>query len=293
LVNVTGTAQLAGRIAGPVTVAAPFGKVAGQTTLGTKAEISVAGLRQNSLSLAAGTLALPTKLNVAAQGGSNGLIVLNNTLDNGGAGTPGLAIGNDAALNIFDNDVVLYYSGEAADPNPTTSIQGYINNFYNSAAGVPLITSQGIIDTGGQTVFVAIDNAVTGFGDAAVNTTFYDLSLGNSTLSTGFKQTIIRYTWGGDYDLNGVVDALDYAVVDANLGQTVSTGGVEGWQRGDGDFDGMVTALDYSPIDANLGKGGPLSADRVVPAVVPEPSIWVLGSLAAVGLSVLGLRRRK
>jgi|GEM_PF-1069453 len=287
--SVNGSGQVVGRVIGPTSIAAPFGAATGNTTISTSSDITLGGLRQNKLTLAAGTLAAPTKLNLAANGGSNGLIVVNNTAANGGNDTPGLLLGNDSVVDIVDNDIVLFYSGTATDPNPTATVQGYINNFYNSATGVPVIASQGIIDTGGQTVFVAIDNGVTGFGDGAVGSTFYDLTLGNSTTSTGFNQTIVRYTWGGDYDLNGVVDALDYAIVDANLGAT-APGGVGGWQIGDGDFDGMVTALDYSPIDANLGKGGPLSGAAI--NAIPEPSVWVLGSLAAVGLGMLGLRRR-
>lgn len=219
------------------------------TTVLANATLLTAGMRQRSLSLTGAN----AQAKVLPNGGATGLVVLDS-----------LSIANGAVLDIHDNDLVLTYDPLGA--NPTAAIQSYINNFYNGAnAGVPVIASQGIIDTGGQTVFLAIDNAQTGFGDGAVGATFYDLTLGNSTAGTGFNQTIVRYTWGGDFDLNGVVDALDYAIVDANLGQTVSPGGVAGWQRGDGDFDGMVTPLDYSAIDANLGQGGPLGTVSITP----------------------------
>lgn len=290
---VTGTGQTVGRVTGPTTVPASNGEVLGQTMLAASSDLTVGGLRQNSLALAAGTLAVPTKLTAAAQGGSAGLVVLNNTAANGGSGTPGLTLANNSILDVVDNDLVLYYAGAGGDPNPTATIQAYIDNYYAAATNVPVIASQGIINTGGETVFVAFDNALTGFGDGAVGGTFYDLTLGDTGLGTGFNQTIVRYTWGGDYDLNGVVDALDYAIVDANLGQAVGSGGVAGWQRGDGDFDGMVTPLDYSPIDANLGKGGPLGGiGGGTLNAIPEPSMWVIGSLAAVGLGALRYRRR-
>jgi len=265
--KVSGTGQVVGRVSGPnVLKEKTYGFPYGQTIVEASSDLTVDGLRQNKLSLKGGSVLVPTKLSVANHGGSNGLVVLNNLLQNSGTGMPGLVLGNNSILDVHDNDVVLYYTGNGADPNPTLTIQGYIDNFYRGVTGVPVIASQGIIDSGGQTVFVAINNGVTGFGDDAVMATFYDLILGNSTAGTGFNQTIVRYTWGGDYDLNGVVDALDYAIVDTNLGQIVSGGGGAGWQRGDGDFDGMVTALDYAPIDTNLGKGGGGWADQRTPS---------------------------
>ena len=105
----------------------------------------------------------------------------------------------------------------------------------------------------------------------------------------GFHQVIVRYTWGGDYDLNGVVDALDYAIVNTFPGQTVSNGGVGGFRFGDGDFDGMVTALDYAAITANFGKGGPLGSGITA---IPEPSTLGISILATLGVGLLALRKR-
>jgi len=282
--NVTGKNQVVGRVSGPTSPMALFGSATGQTTIAAGSDLTAGGLRQNQLSLAAGTALEPTSLNIAYQGGSAGLIVLNNTASNGGTGTPGLALSNNSVLDIFDNDAVVYFTDNAADPNPTAAIRGYIDNFYQGVTGAPQIASQAIIDTGGATVFVAIDNSNTGFGDAQGGP-FYDLTLGDSAVAGGFQQTIIRYTWGGDYDLNGVVDALDYAVVDANLNTTVSAGGVAGWRFGDGDFDGMVTPLDYAAIDANLGKGGPLAGPGNI--AIPEPIGGVLGLLLCGGFAGL------
>jgi hypothetical protein len=81
--------------------------------------------------------------------------------------------------------------------------------------------------------------------------------LGNTIHATDpdFRQLIVRYTWSGDYNLDGVVDGLDYSIVQSNLG-TSTPGGVAGWQIGDGNFDGIIDDTDYGYIDAQFGEGG-------------------------------------
>jgi hypothetical protein len=273
--------------------------VTGQTTLAASATANVSGLRQNRLTLASGTLANPTTLTVANQGGSNGLVVLNNLATNGGTGPLGLSLGNDATLDVNDNDVVLYY--DPAGPNPTATIQGYIDNFYSFATGVPVIASTQTFVTSGDTVIIAVDNATTFLGDAQAMP-FYDLTLGDTAATPiGFNQVIVRYTWNGDYNLDGVVDGLDYSVVDNFLDQLTGGPGVQGFTMGDGNFDGIVDATDYGFIDANFGKGGPLGGGSLASvgnqqnsiAVIPEPSTLVLGALGAIGFGCLALRNRR
>lgn len=215
-----------------------------------------------------------------AHGGAAGMTILNNTPNAGAA----LTMTGSAVWDIYDNDALIYYNAPGPNPPLTSQIQQYIDNWYANAVGVPKISSEGVIATGGQTVLIALDNGVTGFGDLR-GSPFNGEILGDSQAGTGFNQIILRYTWGGDYDLNGVVDALDYAIVDTNLGATVSGGGVAGWRFGDGDFDGKITPLDYSPIDANLGKGiaSPLATDAIAPLAfhaVPEPSLYWGAALA-------------
>jgi hypothetical protein len=240
----------------------------------------------------------PTTLTVANNGGSNGLVVLDN-----GTGTLGLSLGNDATLDVNDNDVVLHY--DPSGPNPTATIQGYIDNFYSFATGVPVIASSETFAQSGDTVIIAVDNATTFLGDAQAMP-FYDLTLGDTAATPiGFNQVIVRYTWNGDYNLDGVVDGLDYSIVDNFLDQLTGGPGVQGFTMGDGNFDGIVDATDYGFIDANFGKGGPLASNAgggsvdggsvgggsVGIAVIPEPSAFVLGMVGALGLTGLGSRR--
>jgi len=76
----------------------------------------------------------------------------------------------------------------------------------------------------------------------------YDALYGAATLFDGRAvdntAVIVKYTWYGDTDLNGVVDFDDYSRTDSgfNLGRT-------GWLNGDFDGNGVVDFDDYSLID--------------------------------------------
>jgi autotransporter-associated beta strand protein len=110
----------------------------------------------------------------------------------------------------------------------------------------------------------------------------------------------VAYTWYGDANLDGVVDADDYALLDRGVAQ-----GLAGWVNGDFDYSGGIDVGDYMLIDTSYGKiTGQLSpallAEReaqfgpayvaALTAAVPEPaSLGVIAAAAVVG----GMRRRR
>jgi T5SS/PEP-CTERM-associated repeat protein len=86
-------------------------------------------------------------------------------------------------------------------------------------------------------------------------------------------------TTTGDYNHDGVVDAADYAVWRATLGQT----GIN--LRADGDGDHTVTQADYNVWKANFGNvASGSAAGSASSAAVPEPASLSLVACAAVGL---------
>jgi hypothetical protein len=101
------------------------------------------------------------------------------------------------------------------------------------------------------------------------------------------------YTYGGDANLDGKINILDYVRIDQGLASSLT-----GWSNGDFNYDGKVNILDYAPIiDSNIGNqngvfftgsgidgGGPSGV-----AAVPEPAIASIFGLAA----ALGLVRRR
>jgi hypothetical protein len=98
---------------------------------------------------------------------------------------------------------------------------------------------------------------------------------------------LVKHTWNGDANLDGIVNADDYFLADS--GYVTQKGS---WYNGDFNYDGTVNADDYFLIDsAFIGQTAALSnASRITHHLspIPEPSslLWAVGTLAL-------LRRRR
>src|SRR5207245_5393090 len=99
---------------------------------------------------------------------------------------------------------------------------------------------------------------VNGSGGVLYNTFFGQSVDANSIL--------IRYTLNGDLDLNGVIDADDYARIDAGFAQKLT-----GWINGDLDYGGNINADDFFLIDQAFASQSSLPAPLALgPVNVPE-----------------------
>jgi hypothetical protein len=83
------------------------------------------------------------------------------------------------------------------------------------------------------------------------------------TLAEDANNIVVKYSWNGDVNQDGFVNADDYFAVDS--GYITQVGG---YANGDLNFDGLVNADDYFLIDsAYIGQSSGLSADQDVLAI--------------------------
>jgi hypothetical protein len=87
------------------------------------------------------------------------------------------------------------------------------------------------------------------------------------------------YTYGGDANLDGKINILDYVRIDQGIAAALT-----GWANGDFNYDGAINILDYANvIDSNItNQGAPFAtaggASDIV--AVPEPAGMTLLALA-------------
>jgi fibronectin-binding autotransporter adhesin len=100
--------------------------------------------------------------------------------------------------------------------------------------------------------------------------------------------TLVKYTYRGDTNLDGILDASDFNSVLSGI-----TNALTGWDNGDINYDGVADAADYSLFLAAytyyLSSGTPLASFTSPGAAIPEPASL---ALLAPALPLL-LRRRR
>jgi len=101
---------------------------------------------------------------------------------------------------------------------------------------------------------------------------------------------LVKYTWYGDINLDGVVDFNDYNIIDNTFLGGATTD--QHWQRGDLNYDGVADFNDYNLIDntylAHAGETLGASGGGL-PVPTPEPATL---ALVAVGAAAVASRRR-
>jgi autotransporter-associated beta strand protein len=147
----------------------------------------------------------------------------------------------------------------------------------SAAASDPLhLTAVGVIQNNqsGTALYTSFDGSTPGAGDILVKDTYY-----------------------GDTNLDGLVNSADYARID---GGYLSHGRLTGWFNGDFNYDGVINGSDYTLIDNAFNTQGASLAAAVATAeianggttsAVPEPATLGLFGIGAAGL--LGRRSRR
>ncbi len=171
-------------------------------------------------------------------------------------------------IELNDNDMVIDYTGSSTN---------YTDTVNKVKSGLVLLGGTGtgigstIVDnqTVGGTMLAVVDD-----GDPNISGAITELS--GYAIPNPTSSTLIKFTWFGDSNLDGVVDGSDYALIDTGF---TSGGTLSGWVFGDYDYSGVVDASDYALIDTGfISQTGAL----------PEPT-----TLGLLGLGAMGMLRRR
>ena len=155
-----------------------------------------------------------------------------------------LSVGSTSKLDVADNKVVVS-GGTVGTSNGTTysGLTGLIQAAHNAGSwdGVNGITT-------------SMPDAATGLtslGIATADETGYaGGTFGGVSVAAG--DVLVMYTYGGDANLDGVVDIDDYGQIDAGFRQQR-----KGFFNGDFNLDGVVDIDDYGIIDPSFRQQGP------------------------------------
>jgi hypothetical protein len=237
---------------------------AGSTTVVGGATLTANHLRQAALNLnGAGSTAT-----IRANGGPSGTSVL------GSLGIAGATNAWTAKFNLNNNDAVLQSSAanKAAD---FARLHNQLKQGFNNGdwAGNGITSATAAANTNADTGLSLVDNALLGLGNFSGQPVTAD-------------SILLKYTYYGDIDQNGQVDADDLTVFASNFGRASGATQIDG----DIDFNGAVNADDLTVFANNFNKGvgNPVAAATI--QAVPEPSTMVLG-FAAIAIAVGAARR--
>jgi hypothetical protein len=202
-------------------------------------------------------------------------------------------------LDVKDNKVIIT-SQPLGTWNASTSSYGGVTGMIASAYNFSAWTGNGLTTS----MPAASVDGITTLAVSTAEAVFLDQFGG---VSVAPSNVLVMYTYAGDTNLDGLVDAADYGTID----NWVQFPGTTGYANGDFNFDGVIDAADYGIIDNTIQLQGapfpvnlPPSAAAAAPAVpagasalsgvtaVPEPSACGLAIFAAAA-ALLPRRRRQ
>ena len=207
--------------------------------------------------------------------------------------TNSLSISAGGKLDLWDNALILRdQTGGSNQGANLSTVQGLVNTaFDNGNWDKPGISSSSVIaDLGAYSVLTVMvyDNTVLGVDSFE--------GINNLTTDNGGNQVMLKVTYLGDFDGNGIVNSADYGWLDFYYGYGLTVG--------DLNCDGQVNSADYNGIDYGYGyqaygvmAGGGIAvpgaatAAPASPEAVPEPGALAMLLVGATGL--LGRRARR
>ncbi len=267
----------------PLTIGGPLDTASGRAITKTGAGTVIANrVRAGALTLNAGSLV------IAPNGGDPGTSVAD-VLD----------VSGTSRFDLNNNDLVI--RATAATKNAVhDSIQDDIASAQNGVDGnfITNWNGPGITSSAARNANLASNFDLVGLG--AIRNSDIDILTGlpGSSYTTFSGQAVtpddvlVKYTYIGDGNLDGLVSFDDYVGMDnAFFGLIPNLG----WATGDINFDGVINFDDYTVVDqAFFFQGAPLSGEAGL-ATVPEPATWLftfLATLSAICFSAFQRNRR-
>jgi endonuclease/exonuclease/phosphatase family metal-dependent hydrolase len=201
--------------------------------------------------------------------------------------TPSLTVTGTGTLNLNNNDMIVQGVGVTG----LAAITSQIAHARNTGSG-GLWTGTGITSSSAA---VTANNTALGVelnSDGSENTLVSNFD-GKAVINT---DVLVKYTYAGDANLDGVVNGSDYTLIDNSFNSSAPAT----WRNGDFNYDGKINGDDYILIDNSFNSEGSVTyaAAPVAPtemvatntSQVPEPATSVLLIVSSVGL--LARRRR-
>ncbi len=221
---------------------------------------------------------------LASHGGSAKVVLQLSNLSI--AGTSGAWTGK---LDLTNNDMIVYNGSIGTINNQVAS--AYAGGTWR---GTGITSSNAAADSNHLMAVGVIQNGVNGgAGDQPLYGSGGALGLSFDGVSTVSNDVLVKYTYYGDLDLNGVVDGSDYSRVDYAYETNPGNGNsLTGWYNGDFNYDGVIDGSDYTLMDnAFNSQGAALSAQFatatsqiVGTSAAPEPTTLAAASVVALGL---------
>jgi hypothetical protein len=217
---------------------------------------------------------LAGRVRVAQNGSAAGVSVLNS-----------VSVAAGAALDLTNNALVVrgtdggYWNG-----TNYTGVSGQVQSGLNRGTwnGSGIITS--MADALNFRTTLAVVGAGEALGLAPTATRMW-----RGQIVTG-SDALVMYTYAGDLNVDGAINADDYASIDLYSQMP----GASGYLHGDINYDGRINADDYPLIDLNVTRQGgpfefrPVNAAESSLVAVPEP-----GMIGVAALGLLACRRRR
>jgi hypothetical protein len=265
---------------------AVFGGAAGTVTLGSPIAANTLAFKTTGYIITGSTLTLGGPINVDP----NVHATINSSLA-GAASTVSVASGGKFTLGgsnvvLKTGSITTNGSGKLDVKNNKLVVTAQALGSWTGSAYTGVT---GLIQSGRGDGHWAGGGIVTSMADAttslrktlAVMTADANGAFGGVSVSAG--NVLVMYTWGGDANLDGLLDGDDYFAIDSHV---LNSGFVFGFHNGDFDYNGAIDGDDYFIIDSNITFAQ--SASRGV-APVPEPA----GVAILLGIPRFLSRRRK